>query len=72
MSNRNYCLASGIVFVIVALMHLWRFALNFPLQIGVWYVPRSLSLLGAIGAALLALWAFRSARNTAPDQIVYT
>jgi hypothetical protein len=63
--------ASGIVFVIVAPMHIWRFALNFPLQIGVWYVPRSLSLLGAIGAIVLALWAFRSARNTSP-QIVYT
>lgn len=71
MSNRNYCVASGIVFVIVALMHVWRFALNFPLQIGVWYVPRSLSLLGAIGAIILALWAFRSARNSSP-QIVYT
>ena len=71
MSNRNYCVASGIVFVIVALMHIWRFALNFPLPIAVWYVPRSLSLLGAIGAIVLALWAFRSARNTSP-QIVYT
>ncbi len=71
MSNRNYCVASGIVFVIVALMHIWRFALNFPLQIGAWYVPRSLSLLGAIGAIVLALWAFRRARNTSP-QIVYT
>jgi hypothetical protein len=72
MSNRSYCLASGIVFVIVALMHIWRFALDFPLQIGVWYVPRSLSLLGAIGAVVLALWAFRSARNTKPPQIVHT
>ena len=71
MNSRNYCVASGIVFVIVALMHIWRFALNFPLQIGVWYVPRSLSLLGAIGAISLALWAFRSARNSSP-QIVYT
>jgi len=72
MSNRNYCLASGIVFVIVALMHIWRFALDFPLQIGVWYVPRSLSLLGAIGAALLAVWAFRSSRPSKSPEIVYT
>jgi Na+/H+ antiporter NhaD/arsenite permease-like protein len=71
MNNRNYCLASGIVFVVVALLHIWRFALNFPLQIGVWYVPRSLSLFGALGAVILAVWAFRSARNTMP-QIVYT
>jgi activator of 2-hydroxyglutaryl-CoA dehydratase len=71
MSNRNYCVASGSVFVIIALMHIWRFALDLSLQIGAWYVPRSLSLLGAIGAALLALWAFRSARNP-PEVVVYT
>lgn len=72
MSNRNYCLASGIVFVIVAVMHIWRFALNFPLQVGVWYVPRSLSLLGTAGAAVLAVWAFRSARVATSPQIVHT
>lgn len=63
MNSRNYCMASGIVFVIVALMHIWRFALDLPLQIGAWYVPRSLSLLGAIGAIMLATWAFRSGRD---------
>jgi hypothetical protein len=71
MSNRNYCVASGVVFLVVALMHIWRFALDLPLQIGVWYVPRSLSMLGAIGAVVLALWAFRSARNP-PLLVVYS
>jgi predicted lysophospholipase L1 biosynthesis ABC-type transport system permease subunit len=72
MNNRNYCLASGTVFAIVALMHIWRVVLDFPLQIGAWHAPRSLSLLGAIGAAILAGWAFRSARKTTPAQTVYT
>jgi hypothetical protein len=72
MNNRNYCLASGTVFAIVALMHIWRFALDFPLQVGVWHVPRSLSLIGAIGAGLLAAWAFSGARTAKSPEIVYT
>ena len=59
--NRNYCITSAIIFAFVALMQAWRFVLDLPLQIGVWNVPRSLSGFAAIGATLLALWAFRSA-----------
>lgn len=72
MNNRNYCLVSGVVFVLVALMHLWRFLLHLPLQIGVWEVPRSLSLLGALGAGLLAVWAFAGARTPKNRETVYT
>ncbi|MEO8910655.1 MAG: hypothetical protein ABI408_10575 [Gemmatimonadaceae bacterium] len=63
MNGKNYCMASGVVFVIVALMHIWRFVLDTSLQFGAWSVPRSLSLFGAIGAGALAIWAFRSARG---------
>jgi len=59
--NRNYCIVSGIVFALVALMHVWRFVLDLPLQIGAWHVARSLSGIGAVGAAALAVWAFKSA-----------
>ncbi len=62
-NNRNYCRVSGVIFVIVALMHLWRYVLDLPLQIGVWQVSRSLSLVGALGAGLLAVWAFSGART---------
>lgn len=70
--RRNYCLTSGVVFIFVALMHAWRFALDLPMQIGVWSAPRSLSGLVAIGAALLAMWAFRSARPGETAKVVYT
>jgi len=53
--SRSYCLTSGIVFILVALMHAWRFALDLPMQIGAWSVPRSLSGLAALGAAVLAV-----------------
>jgi hypothetical protein len=70
--SRSYCLISGIVFTFVALMHAWRFALDLPMQVGAWSVPRSLSGLVAIGVALLAIWAFRSARPGTTAKVVYT
>ena len=71
MSNRNYCLASAAVFALVALVHIWRFVLDLPLQIGAWSVPRSASLVGAIVAGVFAFWAFRSARGPKKAQVVY-
>lgn len=62
-NNRNYCIVSGVIFAIIALMHLWRYVLDLPLQIGAWQVSRSLSLVGALGAGLLAVWAFAGART---------
>lgn len=59
--NRNYCITSAIVFTFVALVQAWRFVLDLPMQIGAWNIPRSLSGLAALGAAFLAVWAFRSA-----------
>ena len=70
--SRSYCLTSGIVFILVSLMHAWRFALDLPMLIGAWSVPRSLSGLGALGAALLAVWAFRSSRRDKTADVVYT
>lgn len=62
MSNRNYCVVSGVIFTLVALTHIWRYFLDLPLQVGAWHVPRSLSLIGALVAGLLAVWAFAGTR----------
>jgi hypothetical protein len=70
--NRNYCITSAIVFALAALVHVWRFVLDLPLQIGAWSVPRSLSGFAAIFAALLTVWAFKSAGLGKPPQIAYT
>lgn len=72
MSSKNYCMASAAVFALVALMHIWRFVLDLPLQIGAWAVPRSVSLVGAIVAGIFAFWAFRSSRGPKQAQVVYT
>jgi hypothetical protein len=70
--NRNYCLTSAVVFALVALVHAWRFVLDFPIQIGAWYLPRSLSGVAAIVAGLLAVWAFRSATPGKTAKVAYT
>jgi len=72
MSDRRYCVVSGVVFAIVALLHLWRYVLDLPLQIGAWQVSRSLSLVAALGAGLLAVWAFSGARTRVQRQPVPT
>ena len=70
--SRTYCMTSGVVFALVALMHVWRVVLGLSLQIGAWSVPQSLSVVGAIGAAALSLWAFRNARTEKPVTVAYT
>jgi hypothetical protein len=70
--SRSYCVTSAIVFAFIALMHVWRFVLDLPMQIGAWYVPRSLSGLAAIAAAVLAVWAIRSARLGKSPKVAYT
>jgi hypothetical protein len=70
--SRSYCITSAIVFALVALTHAWRVALDLPLQIGAWNVPRSLSGFAAIIAAGLSVWAFRSAGSGKAARIAYT
>jgi hypothetical protein len=70
--NRNYCITSAIVFSLAALVHVWRFVLDLPLQIGAWSVPRSVSGFAAIFAALLAVWAYKSAGFGKPPEVAYT
>lgn len=67
--NRNYCITSGIVFILVALAHVWRVVLGFSVQVGAWGVPRSLSAFGALVAAVLAVWAFKSADSGKPVRV---
>jgi hypothetical protein len=53
-------------------MHVWRFVLDVPLQIGAWHVARSLSGIAAVGAAALAVWAFKSAGADKTPKVVYS
>lgn len=70
--TRHYCITSGVVFALLALVHVWRLVLGSPIQIGAWSVPLSFSAVGAIVAGGFAVWAFRSARGTKPVTVAYT
>jgi hypothetical protein len=53
MKLANYCVVSGIFFVLVSLLHLLRIVNDYPVQAGEYTVPMSASWI---------VWAFRVAR----------
>jgi hypothetical protein len=63
MKYRAYCVVSGIVFLLVATGHLIRAVNAWPVHIGSWTLPVWVSWFGTLFAAVLAVWAFRIARQ---------
>lgn len=63
MAYRTYCAVSGVLFSLVALMHLLRVIYNTPVIIDAYDVPMALSWIGFLVPAALALWAFRIAHS---------
>ena len=61
MNSRSYLLVSGVVFFLVALLHLLRVLNGWDLQYGPWPVPMGVSWGGTIVPGLLGVWAFRLA-----------
>jgi hypothetical protein len=54
MNKRTYFLISGLVFAIVALVHLWRIISQFPVVVGTWVMPMAISVIGLIVAGILS------------------
>jgi hypothetical protein len=54
---------SGVIFLVVALLHAWRFAMKIPVTFGPTSVPLTASVLGALAGFLLALWMFVAANT---------
>jgi hypothetical protein len=58
MLKKWYLTISGAMFLVIAVLHLGRFVLKVPIQIGSWSVPTELSLGGfllPLGLSLTAL-----------------
>lgn len=55
---RAYSLVSGVVFAIVALVHLIRALAQWPAQVGTWTMPLWVSWVAFVVAGMLAAWAF--------------
>ena len=60
---RAYCVVSGVIFALIAVLHLVRAVQALPVRIGDTAIPVSFSWLGLVVAGVLAAWAFASARR---------
>jgi len=56
--SHAYAAVSALIFAVVAIVHLIRIVKGWTVQIGPHAVPMSLSWIGLVIAALLALWGF--------------
>jgi hypothetical protein len=54
----SYTIVSALIFALVAIAHLVRLVKQWAVQIGPTSVPMSVSWIGLIVAALLAIWGF--------------
>jgi hypothetical protein len=62
MAQKTYCMVAGIIFTLVALFHVLRIFMEWPIMIGDWSVPKSVSWIALIVAGGLAL--FQRMMNT--------
>ena len=59
-----YAAVSASIFAAVAFGHLWRLLLRWPVLIGPFSVPMSVSKIGLPISALLAFWGFMQSGHT--------
>ena len=63
MDSRKYCVVSGILFSLVAIAHLLRILNGASVLVDDYAVPMFFSWIGLVVPGVLALWAFRVARQ---------
>jgi hypothetical protein len=63
MSTRPYLVVSGLIFALVAVLHLLRALAGWRFAFGPWDIPTFGSWVGFILGAALALWALRLSRR---------
>lgn len=64
MSARVYLVVSGMIFGVVALLHLVRLVNQWVFRVGPWSLPLWMSWTGTLVAAALCLWALRLAATS--------
>lgn len=64
MSQRTFSLVAGLIFLVVALMHLLRLALGWHVVLGGWTLPMWVSWVGFLIAGYLAYTGLRLASRT--------
>jgi hypothetical protein len=63
MDRKTFCMLTGIIFTLVALFHLVRIYMEWPVMIGDWSVPQWVSWVALIVAVGLAAFGFRFTAN---------
>ncbi len=64
---RAYIQVSGVVFGVIALLHIVRLFLDWPAQIAGWAVPLWISWIAIFAAGALCIWAFRLVAKARPS-----
>ena len=65
MDQKTFSIAAGVIFAVVALFHLVRMYMGWPVMIGDWSVPMWLSWIGLIIAGGLAFFGMSLATRDA-------
>ena len=64
MDHKTFSVAAGVIFTLVALIHLLRIYMDWPVVIGNWEVPMWLSWVGLIVAGGLSYFGLRLATRS--------
>lgn len=62
--NQYPLIVAGVVFALMALIHLARLYFQFPIIVGTTLIPLWVNILGLVVAAGLSYWMFSSAKNS--------
>ena len=62
MGQKMFSIVTGVIFAVVALFHLVRIYMGWPVMIGDWSVPMWVSWIGLVVAGGLAFFGLRLAR----------
>jgi hypothetical protein len=65
MDRKTFSIVAGIIFAVVALLHLVRIYMDWPVVIGDWSVPMWVSWIGLVVAGSLAIFGLRLAATDA-------
>jgi hypothetical protein len=64
MKTKSYLIVSTFIFALVALVHLIRLTLGWPVLLGTWSVPLWVSVPAVLVSALIALWGLTLVRRS--------
>jgi hypothetical protein len=65
MEQKTFSIVAGVIFAVVALVHLVRIYMEWPVMIGDWWVPMWVSWIALVVAGGLAFIGLRSAARDA-------